>query len=624
MYQITCDEHILYDVRDDEYMLHNPVLHLNANSAGTLSFTIYDTHPHSNDLKKMRSVIRVNKDGRTIWKGRIVNDRKNFYGDRVIRCEGKLAFFNDSIMRAFEFNGTPAQFFRDAIENHNSQVKDFQKFKVGNVTVQDNNDYIVRSSETNLSTYEVLRSRMFESNLGGYLHIRYEADGDYIDWLKDFKRVSKQEIRLGENLLEMVQETDAEETYTAMIPQGFRKDSGDRLDISSVNGGKDYIVNEEMAHRFGTIYAPQKASIWEDVTEPENLLRKALDTLNNTGIKLKETIELKAFDLNMTDAEMESFNHCEYIPVTSEPHGINQLYLLKEMNIFIDEPQNTAIIMGESRRTLSDFDLGGSSGENGGNNDTLIQKVDEIEKLIPANMSDLNNDTDYQTKDEVVKLIEENIPSSEATSPTVAVKTDNEEEYVLTVTDVRGSFDTPNLKGKNGEAGKSGEPGKDGTAGKAATIELGTVTTGEPGSDVIIDNVGTENEAILNFVIPRGDKGEDGGGGSEGSLAAEDWVSVSAEVVICRKIGGCLVELSIREQYVYLNAGGWVACTFTIPEGYRPSNYIVGAASGYISGNTKNSTWLGVQIGTDGRIFFRNNSTSPRGAYVSAHLFYSI
>lgn len=46
--------------------------------------------------------------------------------------------------------------------------------------------------------------------------------------------------------------------------------------------------------------------------------------------------------------------------------------------------------------------------------------------------------------------------------------------------------------------------------GEAATIRVGEVETLLPGSDVVVENVGTANDAILNFGIPRGDKGDAG------------------------------------------------------------------------------------------------------------------
>ena len=46
------------------------------------------------------------------------------------------------------------------------------------------------------------------------------------------------------------------------------------------------------------------------------------------------------------------------------------------------------------------------------------------------------------------------------------------------------------------------------TAGKAATIRIGTTTTGEAGTEASVENSGTETEAVFDFEIPRGDSGE--------------------------------------------------------------------------------------------------------------------
>lgn len=52
--------------------------------------------------------------------------------------------------------------------------------------------------------------------------------------------------------------------------------------------------------------------------------------------------------------------------------------------------------------------------------------------------------------------------------------------------------------------------------GGGASIQVGTVTTGAPGTDAIVTNVGTLQDAIFDFTIPRGDPGQDGGGGGGG------------------------------------------------------------------------------------------------------------
>lgn len=62
-----------------------------------------------------------------------------------------------------------------------------------------------------------------------------------------------------------------------------------------------------------------------------------------------------------------------------------------------------------------------------------------------------------------------------------------------------------NINSGQGTQGPQGPPGND---GDAATIQVGTVTTSEPGAQAEVINVGTANAAILNFSIPKGERGE--------------------------------------------------------------------------------------------------------------------
>ena len=66
------------------------------------------------------------------------------------------------------------------------------------------------------------------------------------------------------------------------------------------------------------------------------------------------------------------------------------------------------------------------------------------------------------------------------------------------------------MQGPPGPQGQPGEPGA------AATVTVGTVTTGEPGTDAIVTNSGTESSAVLDFTIPRGATGAAGAPGPQG------------------------------------------------------------------------------------------------------------
>jgi hypothetical protein len=63
--------------------------------------------------------------------------------------------------------------------------------------------------------------------------------------------------------------------------------------------------------------------------------------------------------------------------------------------------------------------------------------------------------------------------------------------------------------------GSMGPTGAIGPTGNAATIAIGTVTAGNPGTNPVVTNTGNANAAVFAFTIPRGDAGTTGGGITE-------------------------------------------------------------------------------------------------------------
>ena len=75
----------------------------------------------------------------------------------------------------------------------------------------------------------------------------------------------------------------------------------------------------------------------------------------------------------------------------------------------------------------------------------------------------------------------------------------------------KGDTGAQGIQGVKGDKGDTGEQGLQGIAGNAATIRIGSVYTGEPGTNASVTNSGTSTNAILNFTIPRGNPGSGGG-----------------------------------------------------------------------------------------------------------------
>ena len=72
---------------------------------------------------------------------------------------------------------------------------------------------------------------------------------------------------------------------------------------------------------------------------------------------------------------------------------------------------------------------------------------------------------------------------------------------------------TPVIIGQTGPTGPTGPAG-------AATIIVGTTTTGDPGTNASVTNVGTNQNVVLDFVIPAGVTGPTGPQGITGPTGA--------------------------------------------------------------------------------------------------------
>lgn len=355
MYIVTCDGNLLYDARVDDVKIINPKVKLEVNKVGAFDFTIYPTHPLYGSINKLKSIIEVYQDSVLIFRGRVLNDEMGFDKDKKIECEGDLAFFNDSIMRPYDYTGPIADFLQLIITSHNAQVEADKEFTLGNVTVTDPNDFITRSSIDYTKSWDVIKDKLINL-LGGYIVLRRSGGVNYIDYLADSPYQSLQSIELGVNLLDVVKETRGDQIITALIPLGAKLTDEDnnitdeRLTIASVNGGLDCVHDAAAVTQYGWIFGTRT---WDAVTDPNNLLTRA-NTYLATMINLGVSIDLKAIDLSMVDVNIDELSVFEYVQVTSAPHDIDTMALITKLEIDLIQPKNNTVSLGFSYDTFTE------------------------------------------------------------------------------------------------------------------------------------------------------------------------------------------------------------------------------------------------------------------------------
>lgn len=353
MYRVYCNDSPLYDLRDEDLVLISPIVKIGENTAGSFEFSILPKHPHYEEVNELTSVITAYDGDEEIFCGRVVEITKDLYNRKKVICEGELAYFNDSIQRPAKYQGLTVRGYLETLVNiHNQQVKNQgidKTFKVGAVTVQDNNDYVYKYTNWE-STLEVIKTDLLKT-YGGYLRIRKENGVRYLDYLADYPNTNTQVIEFGSNLLDFTHDMVASDIVTAVIPLGARLEDVTEVEgldayltIKDVNGGVDYVYSQEAVKSYGWIFKTVK---WDDVHVADNILRKGKEYLSDIQFA-QITLTVSAVDLHMLHVDMERIKVLDEIRVTSSPNGLDRFFPVSEMTIYLDKPSNNKLTLGTS------------------------------------------------------------------------------------------------------------------------------------------------------------------------------------------------------------------------------------------------------------------------------------
>lgn len=370
MIQIYADGVIAYDSRLEDYDLLGLTVTTGINKGGTAQIVMPPEHPAYSSYTSYKTIVEIYRDGRLLFRGRALYPADDYYNRRTVVCEGELCFFQDAVSRPYLYQTDPAAVFAAVIAVYNAQVEAVKQFRVGTVTVTDANDYIrleSENAETVLDTLTKLRQRC-----GGYIVFTTDPDDGarVVNWYASMGYRSGQVIEFGENLLNFSRTGANTSLCTAVLPLGAKdENTGERLTIESVNDGQDYIEDAEAVALRGRITRPV---VWDDVTVPANLLRKAQQYLAENRY-IVTSLELTALDLSYMDKSIDSYQTGDLIRVRSAPHGVDEDFLLAERTEDLLNPAAGKITLGKDRSTLTGADVAGDQQNRGEIHDVTRQ-----------------------------------------------------------------------------------------------------------------------------------------------------------------------------------------------------------------------------------------------------------
>lgn len=124
-------------------------------------------------------------------------------------------------------------------------------------------------------------------------------------------------------------------------------------------------------------------------------------------------------------------------------------------------------------------------------------------------------------------------------------------------------------KGDAGTNGTNGTNGTDGSDGAAATVTVGTTTTGDAGTDASVTNSGSESAAVFDFTIPKGATGATGPAGADGTDGTNgtDGADGAAATIAV----GTVTTGAVGSDATVTNSGTSAAAVFdfSIPQGAK-------------------------------------------------------
>lgn len=377
MYKVKCDNIIIYDdtsSSEDQHLI-NPVLEMEDSTAGSFKMTVPIGNRGYSSIQRMTSDITIikrdtNGQDKEIWWGRVLSEEKDFWNNRVLTCEGALAFLNDVCQPLNDTSGTfiPVYNYLATLFNtYNAGASLSRQIHLG-IIEGNNPDLYVADYVTNFEpTIDWVRK--VAENLKFHLLIRKTNGVFYLDFLKGYLPRLNQTIQFGENLLDFTKKWKSEDYATVVIPLGAKNgltdghDMDTRLTIADYQAteyhsdNSIYIVDQTAVNAYGRI---EKVVTFDDIEDSEDSTTHASQVAQLYGRGLQylqdyqfDTVELEvtAVDLSYLNANANSFELLHKVQAISSPHSMNHEFPITKISIPLDQPENAKFTLGDSMST---------------------------------------------------------------------------------------------------------------------------------------------------------------------------------------------------------------------------------------------------------------------------------
>lgn len=394
MYKIYADGELLYHsgAESAAYAALSPRLSVQLSGSGSLSFVLPPGNRMHGRLSRLKTIVTVYEDDEQIFRGRVMDETRDFYNQITVYCEGDKSFLLDSQYPPYAYSGGVQAFFRALIDNHNAQVDADRQFAVGEITAVDAALTMEAEDTAWQDTSGLIDSRLVGA-YGGYLRTRTDGGVHYIDWLSKDADASGQPVEFAVNLLDLSNKLDASQVFTVLIPVGASSIDEDGnytepVGIASVNDGLNYIEDEDAVALYGKVW---RVKTWPHIDDPALLLQKAWEHMK-TGVCV-QTLTLKLIDMHFTGSGARRIWVGDHPHILTAPHGLDLSPICASIDLDLENPESSEYVFGEPPETLTENvveaeeDISSVTGYGGGGK-TLEEELKEIYRWAEVQISE--------------------------------------------------------------------------------------------------------------------------------------------------------------------------------------------------------------------------------------------
>lgn len=430
-------------LQDRNHMVINsPTVNCDWSSVPTFDFEVEQESPYYDSFLHMRTIMRVDYDGTTIFRGRVLTISNTLWGNRKIKCEDGFGYLADVPAPGVEDKNRQItslhDYLTDLIGYFNSLANDPDKvFALGQVpgqyTTADATQQVPEANERHgNSSWTDVKSLLdgLASDFGGYWQPVYDPSTGVttLNWLANYFQpvsVSNQAVEIRKNLIDLSNSFEVDNIFTAVIPIGQGDENkavnivgyntqyhdGNYIKVSDLapvaDGGRGICTAAELNRGYHTVadYAQSvnnygmifRVVDFGNADTPALLWTYAIDWIKNNYQGVVRDFSIKAVDLHQIGTDGNSIQKYlvgDQVRVIYPQQADNagDLMTIKSISYDLFNPENTSLTIGYPSDLL-DHEYGEKK------NKTTKKTSKKSSPSVGGSGSKKNDSTDVHTVD---------------------------------------------------------------------------------------------------------------------------------------------------------------------------------------------------------------------------------